>query len=47
MYVDTHVVVWLYEKNEERFSPLARELIESHDILLSRSSCAASLSRRW
>lgn len=35
MYVDTHVVVWLYEKDEERVSPLARELIESHDLLVS------------
>ena len=35
MYVDTHVVIWLYEKDEERVSPLARELIESHDLLVS------------
>ena len=35
MYLDTHVVVWLYEKDEQRISPLARELIESSDLLVS------------
>ena len=35
VYLDTHVVVWLYEKDEERISPLARELIESSDLLVS------------
>ena len=35
MYLDTHVVVWLYQKDEERISPLARELIESSDLLVS------------
>ena len=34
-YLDTHVVVWLYEKDEDRVSPLARELIESSDLLVS------------
>ena len=35
MYLDTHVVVWLYAKDAERISPRARELIEHHDLLLS------------
>ena len=35
MYLDTHVVVWLYQKDEGRFSRLARELIESSDLLVS------------
>ena len=35
MYLDTHVVIWLYQKDEERISRLARELIESRDLLVS------------
>ena len=35
MYVDTHVVIWLYQKEEKRISRLARELIESRDLLVS------------
>ena len=35
MYLDTHVAVWLYEKDEERISRLARELIESSELLVS------------
>lgn len=35
MYLDTHVVVWLYDKDEERISRVARELIESSDLLVS------------
>ena len=35
MYLDTHVVIWLYQKDEERISSLARELIESRDLLVS------------
>ena len=35
MYLDTHVVVWLYQKDDERFSHRARELIESSDLLVS------------
>ena len=35
MYVDTHVVIWLHEKDQDRISPRARELIESHDLLVS------------
>ena len=34
-YLDTHAVVWLHEKDEARISPLARELIESSDLLVS------------
>ena len=29
MYLDTHVVIWLYQKDEQRISRLGRELIES------------------
>ena len=35
MYLDTHVVIWLYQKDEKRISHLARELIESRDLLVS------------
>ena len=35
MYLDTHVVIWLYQKDEERISRLGRELIESSDLLVS------------
>ncbi len=35
MYLDTHVVIWLYQKDEKRISRMARELIESRDLLVS------------
>ena len=35
MFLDTHVVVWLYEKDLDRFSLRARQLIESSDLLIS------------
>ncbi len=35
MYLDTHVVIWLYQKDEQRISRLGRELIESSDLLVS------------
>ena len=35
MYLDTHVVVWLYQKDESRFSRSALELIESRDLVIS------------
>lgn len=35
MYLDTHVVVWLYQKDEQRISRVARQLIESSDLLVS------------
>jgi PIN domain nuclease of toxin-antitoxin system len=35
IHLDTHVVVWLYEKKRERFSDLALELIESEDLAIS------------
>ena len=35
MYLDTHVVIWLYEKDEDRISRLARELIENSDLRVS------------
>lgn len=35
LYLDTHVVVWLYERDEERLSGRPRELIEEHELLIS------------
>ena len=35
IHLDTHVVVWLYEKKRERFSDRALELIESEDLAIS------------
>ena len=35
MYLDTHVVIWLYQKDEQHISRLGRELIESSDLLVS------------
>ena len=35
IYLDTHVVVWLYAGESERFSKKAVELIEEHDLLIS------------
>ena len=35
IYLDTHVVVWLYAGETERFSGKGRELIENHDLLVS------------
>ena len=35
MYLDTHVVVWLYQKDAERISAFAREQIETQDMLIS------------
>ncbi len=35
IYLDTHVVVWLYEKALERLSPRAIELIEGEELLIS------------
>ena len=35
IYLDTHVVVWLYAGESERFSKMAVERIEEHDLLIS------------
>jgi len=35
IYLDTHVVVWLYAGLSEKFSEPARQLINSHDTLVS------------
>lgn len=35
MYLDTHVVVWLYAGEVERFPASAADLIEGHDLLIS------------
>ncbi len=35
IYLDTHVVIWLYAGLEEKFSQQARALINQHDLLIS------------
>ena len=35
IYLDTHVVIWLYADLVERFSPRARALINQNDLLIS------------
>jgi len=35
IYLDTHVVVWLYAGESERFSKKGVELIEENDLLIS------------
>lgn len=35
VYLDTHVVVWLYDKLEDKFSKTAKKLIEREDLLVS------------
>ena len=35
IYLDTHVVVWLYAGDVERLSPIACKLIESQALLVS------------
>ena len=35
IHLDTHVLVWLYEKKRERFSDRALSLIESEDLAIS------------
>ena len=35
IYLDTHVVVWLYAGRTDLLPPLARSLIDEHDLLVS------------
>lgn len=35
IYLDTHVVIWLYEGNIEKLPQKAIDLIESNDLLIS------------
>jgi PIN domain nuclease of toxin-antitoxin system len=35
IFLDTHAVVWLYQKDKERFSDLALQLLESDDLRVS------------
>lgn len=35
IYLDTHVVVWLYVSAAEKLSPLAIQLIETNDVIIS------------
>jgi PIN domain nuclease of toxin-antitoxin system len=36
VYLDTHVVVWLYDALTDRLSKAAAEAIEDNDVLISR-----------
>lgn len=35
IYLDTHVVIWLYIGDSTRFSETAKKAIEEHDLLIS------------
>ena len=35
IYLDTHVLVWLYQKDKNRFSPEALDLIDKEELLIS------------
>ena len=35
IYLDTHVVVWLYAGKIEKLSEQAKELIDSHEVIIS------------
>ncbi len=35
IYLDTHVVVWLYAGLADKFTPSARTLINDHDLFIS------------
>lgn len=35
IYLDTHVVVWLYQKNQSKFSPKVITLIDKEELLIS------------
>ena len=39
IYLDTHVVLLLYGKMLDKFSPKARELLEAEEILISPMVC--------
>ena len=35
IYLDTHIVVWLYDKREDLFTQKAVDLIEEHSLFIS------------
>ena len=35
IYLDTHVVVWLYQKDKSRFTPETLDLIDKEELLIS------------
>lgn len=35
VYLDTHIVVWLYAGLVEKFTPLASDLINEHEVIIS------------
>lgn len=35
IYLDTHVVIWVYEKAQQRFTPTGHSLIETEDLIIS------------
>jgi PIN domain nuclease of toxin-antitoxin system len=36
IYLDTHIVVWLYAGKVEKLSGLAKELINDHEVFISK-----------
>lgn len=38
IYLDAHVLVWLYFGNSEKLSPAARRALEKHDLLASAAA---------
>lgn len=35
IYLDTHVIIWLYAGEKDLFPPLAQEVLEKNDLLIS------------
>jgi PIN domain nuclease of toxin-antitoxin system len=39
LYCDTHVVVWLYSKALDQFTPRGIKMMEGHDLVISPMVC--------
>jgi len=35
IYLDTHVVIWIYQKEELRFTSTGRSLVENEELIIS------------
>ena len=35
VYLDTHVVVWVYQSDIDELSPMAARMLDSHDLMVS------------
>lgn len=35
IYLDTHVVIWMYQKDQHKFTPTGYSLIEKEDLVIS------------